>query len=152
MQHDPQGTATFNFMISCSWYCRVESVELVLPQHANHHGNTFGGQIMEWMASISSISAAYVGCYVVFYHHLLLCNIIGCCYLNRNLLYPLQCRCEITALESLLILFRHSTSWIVTELIYWSIPNRYYLYQHIQHHVTVMFIACLLGNVGRLRI
>ena len=24
--------------------------EIVLPQHANHHGATFGGQIMEWMA------------------------------------------------------------------------------------------------------
>ncbi|XP_039249320.2 acetyl-coenzyme A thioesterase-like isoform X1 [Styela clava] len=37
---------------------RVESVELVLPQHANHHGNTFGGQILAWVENIGSISAA----------------------------------------------------------------------------------------------
>ena len=26
------------------------TTEIVLPQHANHHGNTFGGQIMAWIA------------------------------------------------------------------------------------------------------
>nr|XP_009858759.1 acyl-coenzyme A thioesterase 11-like isoform X1 [Ciona intestinalis] len=36
---------------------RVESVELVLPPHANHHGNTFGGQVMAWMENVASISA-----------------------------------------------------------------------------------------------
>ncbi|CAK8689632.1 acetyl-coenzyme A thioesterase-like isoform X1 [Clavelina lepadiformis] len=36
---------------------RVQSVELVLPSHANHHGNTFGGQIMAWMENVASISA-----------------------------------------------------------------------------------------------
>lgn len=28
-----------------------ESWELILPMHANHHGNTFGGEIMCWMAN-----------------------------------------------------------------------------------------------------
>ena len=34
------------------------STEIVLPQHGNHHGNTFGGQIMSWM----STSARAVAC------------------------------------------------------------------------------------------
>ena len=33
----------------------IEMAQLVLPHHANHHGNTFGGQIMEWMAQISLV-------------------------------------------------------------------------------------------------
>uniref|UniRef100_UPI00398F8B3D acyl-coenzyme A thioesterase 11 isoform X1 n=1 Tax=Pristiophorus japonicus TaxID=55135 RepID=UPI00398F8B3D len=37
---------------------RVESVELVLPPHANHQSNTFGGQIMAWMESVATISAS----------------------------------------------------------------------------------------------
>jgi len=37
----------------------VESVELVLPPHANHHGNTFGGQVMSWMENVASISAGW---------------------------------------------------------------------------------------------
>ncbi|NXY25167.1 ACO12 thioesterase, partial [Atrichornis clamosus] len=37
---------------------RVQSIELVLPPHANHHGNTFGGQIMAWMETVASISAS----------------------------------------------------------------------------------------------
>ncbi|NWU41683.1 ACO12 thioesterase, partial [Hylia prasina] len=36
----------------------VQSTELVLPPHANHHGNTFGGQIMAWMQTVASISAS----------------------------------------------------------------------------------------------
>ncbi|XP_069794130.1 acyl-coenzyme A thioesterase 11-like isoform X2 [Narcine bancroftii] len=36
---------------------RVETVELVLPPHANHRSNTFGGQIMAWMESAATISA-----------------------------------------------------------------------------------------------
>lgn len=36
----------------------VESIELVLPPHANHHGNTFGGQIMAWMETVATISAS----------------------------------------------------------------------------------------------
>ncbi|XP_026894852.1 acetyl-coenzyme A thioesterase isoform X4 [Acinonyx jubatus] len=36
----------------------VQSIELVLPPHANHHGNTFGGQIMAWMESLATISAS----------------------------------------------------------------------------------------------
>ena len=35
----------------------VESVELVLPEHANHHKTTFGGQIMAWMHGACTISA-----------------------------------------------------------------------------------------------
>ncbi|XP_004699454.1 acyl-coenzyme A thioesterase 11 [Echinops telfairi] len=37
---------------------RVESVELVLPPHANHQGNTFGGQIMAWMETVATIAAS----------------------------------------------------------------------------------------------
>ncbi|XP_032073969.1 acyl-coenzyme A thioesterase 11 isoform X1 [Thamnophis elegans] len=37
---------------------RVESVELILPPHANHQGNTFGGQIMEWMENVATIAAS----------------------------------------------------------------------------------------------
>ncbi|XP_004613280.2 acetyl-coenzyme A thioesterase [Sorex araneus] len=36
----------------------VQSIELVLPPHANHHGNTFGGQIMAWMEAVAAISAS----------------------------------------------------------------------------------------------
>eukprot|EP00111_Clytia_hemisphaerica_P007195 TCONS_00020904-protein len=34
-----------------------ECVEIVLPQHANHHQTTFGGQLMAWMEQTCSISA-----------------------------------------------------------------------------------------------
>ncbi|KAM9439316.1 acyl-coenzyme A thioesterase 11 isoform 1-T1 [Clarias gariepinus] len=37
---------------------RVESVELVLPTHANHQVNTFGGQIMAWMENVATIAAS----------------------------------------------------------------------------------------------
>ncbi|XP_031146854.1 acyl-coenzyme A thioesterase 11-like [Sander lucioperca] len=37
---------------------KVESVELVLPPHANHQVNTFGGQIMAWMVNVATISAS----------------------------------------------------------------------------------------------
>ncbi|KJE92952.1 acyl-CoA thioesterase 11 [Capsaspora owczarzaki ATCC 30864] len=36
----------------------VESWELVLPQHANHHNTAFGGQIMEWMEMNATVSAS----------------------------------------------------------------------------------------------
>ncbi|KAJ8339568.1 hypothetical protein SKAU_G00363540 [Synaphobranchus kaupii] len=36
----------------------VESIELVLPPHANHHGNTFGGQIMAWMENAATVAAS----------------------------------------------------------------------------------------------
>lgn len=36
----------------------VQSIELVQPPHANHHGNTFGGQIMAWMEAVARISAS----------------------------------------------------------------------------------------------
>ena len=32
--------------------------EIVLPQHANHHGNTFGGQIMAWMSIAARVVAS----------------------------------------------------------------------------------------------
>uniref|UniRef100_A0A8C6K5Z9 Uncharacterized protein n=1 Tax=Melopsittacus undulatus TaxID=13146 RepID=A0A8C6K5Z9_MELUD len=38
-------------------FTHVQSIELVQPPHANHHGNTFGGQIMAWMKTVASISA-----------------------------------------------------------------------------------------------
>uniref|UniRef100_A0A8C5LSJ3 Acetyl-coenzyme A thioesterase n=1 Tax=Leptobrachium leishanense TaxID=445787 RepID=A0A8C5LSJ3_9ANUR len=37
---------------------QVESIELVLPPHANHQGNAFGGQIMAWMETVANISAS----------------------------------------------------------------------------------------------
>ncbi|NXK54188.1 ACO12 thioesterase, partial [Chauna torquata] len=36
----------------------VQSIEVVQPPHANHHGNTFSGQIMAWMETVASISAS----------------------------------------------------------------------------------------------
>ncbi|KAK7120909.1 hypothetical protein R3I94_020783 [Phoxinus phoxinus] len=39
-------------------HTRVESIELVLPPHANHHGNTFGGQIMAWMENVATVAAS----------------------------------------------------------------------------------------------
>jgi len=39
---------------------QVESVELVLPTHANHQVNTFGGQIMAWMENVATIAARFV--------------------------------------------------------------------------------------------
>uniref|UniRef100_A0A672QVI4 Acyl-CoA thioesterase 12 n=1 Tax=Sinocyclocheilus grahami TaxID=75366 RepID=A0A672QVI4_SINGR len=38
---------------------RVESIELGLPPHANHHGNTFGGQIMACMENVATVAARY---------------------------------------------------------------------------------------------
>lgn len=35
----------------------LESVELVLPPHANHHQTAFGGQIMAWMVAACTITA-----------------------------------------------------------------------------------------------
>ncbi|KAM4709801.1 acetyl-coenzyme A thioesterase [Discoglossus pictus] len=46
-----------NKKISTDCTC-VESIELVLPPHANHQGNTFGGQIMAWMETVANISAS----------------------------------------------------------------------------------------------
>uniref|UniRef100_A0A4X2LER4 Acyl-CoA thioesterase 12 n=1 Tax=Vombatus ursinus TaxID=29139 RepID=A0A4X2LER4_VOMUR len=43
------------FQLVITW---VQSIELVLPPHANHHGNTFGGQIMAWMETVANISAS----------------------------------------------------------------------------------------------
>ena len=45
------------------WWCGVVrpaavSVRYVLPHHANHHGNTFGGQLMAWMAEAATIAAS----------------------------------------------------------------------------------------------
>lgn len=47
---------------------RVESVELVLPPHANHQVSTFGGQIMAWMENVATIAAR---CGHVFFFHTL---------------------------------------------------------------------------------
>ncbi|XP_023840077.2 acetyl-coenzyme A thioesterase [Salvelinus sp. IW2-2015] len=45
-------------------FTRVESIELVLPPHANHHGNTFGGQIMAWMENAATVAASRLcGCF-----------------------------------------------------------------------------------------
>uniref|UniRef100_A0A4W5KIJ8 Acyl-CoA thioesterase 12 n=1 Tax=Hucho hucho TaxID=62062 RepID=A0A4W5KIJ8_9TELE len=47
-----------------SQFTRVESIELVLPPHANHHGNTFGGQIMAWMENLATVAASRLcGCF-----------------------------------------------------------------------------------------
>ena len=35
----------------------LESVELVLPPHANHHQTAFGGQVMSWMVAACTITA-----------------------------------------------------------------------------------------------
>lgn len=36
----------------------LESVELVLPPHANHHQTAFGGQVMAWIVTACTITAA----------------------------------------------------------------------------------------------
>lgn len=46
----------------CTSGTSVQSIELVLPPHANHHGNTFGGQIMAWMETVATISASRLCC------------------------------------------------------------------------------------------
>ena len=38
----------------------LESVELVLPPHANHHQTAFGGQVMAWMVAACTIAATRV--------------------------------------------------------------------------------------------
>ncbi|XP_053155769.1 acetyl-coenzyme A thioesterase isoform X2 [Hemicordylus capensis] len=43
-------------------HTHVQSIELVLPPHANHQGNTFGGQIMAWMETVAAISASRLCC------------------------------------------------------------------------------------------
>lgn len=50
----------------------VQSIELVLPPHANHQGNTFGGQIMAWMEAVATISAR-----CLFIEHSFVLEIIG---------------------------------------------------------------------------
>uniref|UniRef100_A0A8C7CAY7 Acyl-CoA thioesterase 11b n=1 Tax=Oncorhynchus kisutch TaxID=8019 RepID=A0A8C7CAY7_ONCKI len=44
---------------------RVESVELVLPPHANHQVSTFGGQIMAWMENVATIAACLCNLFVL---------------------------------------------------------------------------------------
>ena len=36
----------------------VVSTEIVFTQHCNHHGTLFGGQVLDWMCSIATISAS----------------------------------------------------------------------------------------------
>ena len=51
-QADPaEGSAEASALLIMRKACAEEMTELVLPQHANHHGNTFGGQVMAWMYS-----------------------------------------------------------------------------------------------------
>ncbi|XP_061477734.1 acetyl-coenzyme A thioesterase isoform X2 [Rhineura floridana] len=50
-----------NLMEECGMnddFTHVQNIELVLPPHANHQGNTFGGQIMAWMETVAAISAS----------------------------------------------------------------------------------------------
>ncbi|XP_075038221.1 acyl-coenzyme A thioesterase 11 [Mixophyes fleayi] len=54
-EHSPEGELNG---VVLAQKTRVESVELVLPPHANHQGNTFGGQIMAWMENIATIAAS----------------------------------------------------------------------------------------------
>uniref|UniRef100_A0A8C9XSM7 Acyl-CoA thioesterase 11b n=1 Tax=Sander lucioperca TaxID=283035 RepID=A0A8C9XSM7_SANLU len=44
--------------ISHKHHLQLESVELVLPPHANHQVSTFGGQIMAWMENVATIAAS----------------------------------------------------------------------------------------------
>lgn len=53
------GVAGETRCLPCPEFTCVESVELVLPPHANHHGNTFGGQIMAWMENAAAVAARY---------------------------------------------------------------------------------------------
>lgn len=36
----------------------VSSTEIVFTQHCNHHGTLFGGQVLDWMCTIATISAS----------------------------------------------------------------------------------------------
>lgn len=40
------------------------AVQIVLPVHANHHGTTFGGQIMEWMTDVAALSGLLVPAHI----------------------------------------------------------------------------------------
>uniref|UniRef100_A0A8C7S699 Acyl-CoA thioesterase 12 n=1 Tax=Oncorhynchus mykiss TaxID=8022 RepID=A0A8C7S699_ONCMY len=51
-RRDPQSAVSTAFT-------HVESVELVLPPHANHHGNTSGRQILAWMENAATVAARY---------------------------------------------------------------------------------------------
>ena len=42
------------------------AVQIVLPVHANHHGTTFGGQIMEWMTDVTSLSGLLVPAHIYY--------------------------------------------------------------------------------------
>uniref|UniRef100_A0A4X1WB85 Acyl-coenzyme A thioesterase 11 n=1 Tax=Sus scrofa TaxID=9823 RepID=A0A4X1WB85_PIG len=55
--HDDLESKDYSRMVPAE-KTRVESVELVLPPHANHQGNTFGGQIMAWMENVATIAAS----------------------------------------------------------------------------------------------
>ena len=58
-QADPaEGSAEASALLIMRKACAEEMTELVLPQHANHHGNTFGGQLMAWMAEAATIAAS----------------------------------------------------------------------------------------------
>ncbi|XP_036823811.1 acetyl-coenzyme A thioesterase isoform X2 [Oncorhynchus mykiss] len=52
-RRDPQSAVSTAFT-------HVESVELVLPPHANHHGNTSGRQILAWMENAATVAASHL--------------------------------------------------------------------------------------------
>ncbi len=45
------------YICLCGEWASVFGSHIVLPQHANHMGNTFGGQIMEWAEEAALLSA-----------------------------------------------------------------------------------------------
>jgi acyl-CoA hydrolase len=54
-KHEMKDDGTIDSMVATRPH--VQSVQLVLPSHANHMNNTFGGQVMEWMVEGSIIAA-----------------------------------------------------------------------------------------------
>ena len=44
-------------LVACE-LASIELTQLVLPNHANHHGNTFGGQLMAWMSEAATVVAS----------------------------------------------------------------------------------------------
>ena len=53
----PENQSSASEQIALSVKTALESVELVLPPHANHHQTAFGGQVMAWMVAACTITA-----------------------------------------------------------------------------------------------
>ena len=53
--HGTGGTGGRTHSIAAGGLASIELTQLVLPNHANHHGNTFGGQLMAWMSEAATI-------------------------------------------------------------------------------------------------